>query len=751
MSSETVENSGGSGATMNPLTLLRILLGYVKPYRLRALVLVVTLLLEGTFNILLALSLKFIIDFAITPRDANVLALILGGLLVGFLLTAVSQVVRDYLYAWLGARLLNDIRKEMFRHLQQLSLGFYARSRMGDLLSRFSSDLAAIENAVVLGVPGALLSVINIIFSTCVLFALDWRLALVAMLGLPLCVVGPKILGTRALNVGHTLRVEQATLASTIQENLAAQQIVKAFSLKNSVLANFEGQADRAARLATRFNFLSYVAERSPNIGMLLFNVLLISGGAYLAYSNLLSIGSLVSFNALFITVSTSVMGLTAVTPTLLQATSGMQRVRELLDERPAVVEPKDARRLPQLSSGIEFEDVTFGYTAEQSNLINVSMNLPKGARVAFVGHSGCGKSTNLNLIMRFYDPQAGRVLFDGTDLREAALDSLYDQVGIVFQESFLFNTSVRENIRLGKSGATDAEVEAAARAAELEEIVLKMPAGYDTVVGERGGRLSGGQRQRIAIARALIRNPSLIILDEATSALDPATEAAINETLERVSDGRTVVAVTHRLKSVINYEHIFVFKEGRIIERGTHESLLRLGESYAGMWRRQNGTSMSADGELRVTDVSILRDVPLFADLAEPYLSDISDMLITARVPASRTIIEQGDEGSRFYIIIRGKVAVTVTDEDENTLHVATLEDGDYFGEIALIADTPTTATVVTLTPCIFLILQREQLQKLMRQHAGLGAQLRDALKRRLAEIDAISGEPEGAQYVGS
>ncbi|HKP71373.1 MAG TPA: ATP-binding cassette domain-containing protein, partial [Pyrinomonadaceae bacterium] len=721
------------------------LVGYVKPYAPRAVLLVVTLLLEGAFNILLALSLKFIIDFAITPRDRNVLALILGCLVVGFLLTATSQVVRDYLYAWLGARILNDIRKEMFRHLQRLSLGFYARSRMGDLMSRFSSDLAAIENAVVLGVPGALLCVINIIFSTCVLFALDWRLALCAMLGLPLCVVGPKILAPRALKVGYTLRNEQATLSSTIQENLGAQQIVKAFSLRRSILVSFERQSDNVARLATRFNFLSYVTERSPNIGMLLFNVLLISGGSYLAFKGSLSIGSLVSFNALFITVSTSVMGLTAVTPTLLQATGGMQRVRELLDEQPAVVEPADARRLPQLSSGIEFENVTFGYTPGQNNLVGVSMNLPKGSRVAFVGHSGCGKSTNLNLIMRFYDPQAGRVLFDGIDLREAALDSLYEQVGIVFQESFLFNTSVGENIRLGKSGATDTEVEAAARAAELDEIIAKMPEGYDTVVGERGGRLSGGQRQRIAIARALIRNPTLIILDEATSALDPATEAAINETLERVSAGRTVIAVTHRLKSVVDYEHIFVFKEGRVIERGTHDDLLRLGGSYAGMWRRQNGTRESADGDLRVTDTSILRDVPLFKDLEDSYLQSISEMFITARVPAGRTLIEEGEEGSRFYIIIRGKVAVTVGDDEGNTLHVATLEDGDYFGEIALIADIPTTATVVTLTPSIFLILQREQLHKLMRQHAGLGAQLHDALESRLAETDAISGEPEG------
>jgi ATP-binding cassette subfamily B protein len=475
---------------------------------------------------------------------------------------------------------------------------------------------------------------------------------------------------------------------------------------------------------------------------MLLFNVLLISGGSYLAYHGSLSVGSLVSFNALFIMVSSSVMGLTAVTPTLLQATGGMQRVRELLDEPPAVSEPPDARTLPTLSTGIRFEDVTFGYTPEQTNLTNVSMNIPSGARVAFVGHSGCGKSTNLNLIMRFYDPQAGRVTFDGIDLRQARLDSLYDQVGIVFQESFLFNLSIRENIRLGKSGATDAEVEEAARAAELHDIVLQMREGYETVVGERGGRLSGGQRQRVAIASALIRDPSLIILDEATSALDPGTEAAINDTLERVSAGRTVISVTHRLKSVVGFDRVFVFKEGQIIEEGTHESLLRSGGTYAGMWRRQTGTSVSETGDLRVTDVGILREVPLFKDLDESYLRDISEMFITARVPAGRTLIEESDEGDRFYIIIRGKVAVTATGEGGDVHHIAVLDDGDYFGEIALLADVPTNASVVTLTPCIFIILMREQLLKLMHQHPGLGSQVREAVARRKSKTEAVRAE---------
>jgi ATP-binding cassette subfamily B protein len=740
MSKGIEESSGGPAPLLSPGRLLRILLAHLKPYATRAALLVLTLLVEGAFNVLLALSLKFIIDFAITPRDARVLTLILAALLAGSLLTAASQVARDYLYAWLGSRVIGDIRGEMFRHLQRLSPGFFARSRLGDLSARFSSDLNAIENAVVLGIPGALLCVINIVFSACVLFALDWRLALVAAAGLPLCVVGPKLLAPRALRAGYLLRVEQAALTNVVHETLGAQQVVRAFGLRRSILAGFEAQAGRVTNLAIRFNFLSYVSERSPNIGMLLFNVLLTAGGSYLAFGGSLSVGSLVSFNALFYMVSTAVMGLTAVTPSLLQATGGMQRVRELLEEQPTVLEQPDARPLPPLRSGISFEDVTFGYAPNRSNLSGVSMEVPAGSRVAFVGHSGSGKSTGLSLVMRFYDPQEGRVLFDGVDLRAARLDSLYEQMGVVFQESFLFNTSVRENIKLGKPGATDEEVEEAARAAEIHDIIRRMPDGYETLVGERGGLLSGGQRQRVAIARALVRNPPLLILDEATSALDPASEAAINDTIESVSAGRTVISVTHRLASVVNYDHIFVFQEGRLVERGTHAALLSRGGPYAAMWRRQAGTSLSPAGDPYVTDVNILRDVPLFKDLEQNYLQDISDMLITERVPAGRAVIKEGEEGRRFYIVARGKVSVTATGADGRARRVAVLDDGDFFGEIALLTDSPTTATVETLTPCIFLVLQREQLQNLMRRHAGLGAQVRVALERRLAETCAAT-----------
>ncbi|HEV2842276.1 MAG TPA: ATP-binding cassette domain-containing protein [Chthoniobacterales bacterium] len=733
-------NPGSPVSLMRPGRLLRILFSYVKPYSARAGVLLVTLVLEGAFNVLLALSLKLIIDFAIVPRNAVALAWIIGSLLAGFLLTAASQVLRDYLYAWFGARIPNDLRKEMFRQLQRLSLGYYARTRTGDIAARFSTDLAAVENAVVLGLPGASLCLINIIFSTGILFALDWRLAVAAVAGLPLCFMGPRLLAPRALKAGYQLRTEDALLTSSIHENLGAQPIIKAFSLKQSVITIFEREAEKLARLATRFNFLSYTSERSPNIAMLLFNVALISGGSYLAFNESLSIGSLVAFNALFITVSTAVMGLTAVTPSLLQATSGMQRIRELLEEQPTVVEKPNATRLPNLVSEISFEDVTFGYTPEQTNLENVSMKLPAGARIAFVGHSGCGKSTNLNLIMRFYDPQAGRITFDGTDLRKIQVDSLHHQIGIVFQESFLFNTSVRENIRLGQPGATEAEVEAAARAAELDGIVVQLREGYDTIVGERGGRLSGGQRQRVAIARALIRNPTLLILDEATSSLDPATEAAINDTIERVSAGRTVISVTHRLQSVVDYDHIFVFKNGRVLEHGSHQVLLSLGGNYAEMWRRQHGTTMSPDGNFQVTDTSILRDVPLFKGLDQADLKNIAGMFSTEHVPAGRIVITEGDKGNRFYIIVRGKVAVTAKRGAAEAVQIVTLVDGDYFGEISLLSNIPTTATVTTLTQSIFITLQREQLDRLIQQNDALGAQMRAALEQRLAQTYAMT-----------
>ena len=582
-----------AGAKPQPVTIgiwaaLGQIMAYVDRYPGPALTILFLILVDVVFATFLSLSPQLMIDFAIGPHDWSMLLITIAALCLGFSLVTASQVWRDYLYAWLGARVLNDLRTDILEHLQILSLGFFARARLGDLLSRFSTDLGAVENAIVFGIATSVYAFLHVAVSLLVLFVLEWRLALVVLVGLPLCLIGPRIFGPRAVSAGYKFRTEQAALASTIEEQISAQPVIKAFDLKELIRTGINSQAARVVALGSRFNFLSSVAERSPNIAMLALGILIIVGAAIMAFNGALSVGALISFNLLFVTVSTYVESLTAAVPTLLQAAGGIQRINEIFAEEPAILEPSSARPLPRLSAAIVFDQVNFSYAPYNRNLVDISVQIPAGGKVAFVGPSGCGKSTIVNLLMRFYDPQSGRVLFDGIDLREARLSSLYGQVGIVFQENFLFNTSIRENIRLGRPSASDTDVERAAQAAELDEQAFG-PSGYGTIVGERGGRLSGGQRQRVAIARALIRDPSIFLLDEATSSLDPPAAAAINRLLHQLTANRTVIAVTHRLEDVVAFDRIFVLRGGKIVESGTHADLLGQDGAYAALWRKEN------------------------------------------------------------------------------------------------------------------------------------------------------------------
>ena len=576
-----------STATTSVRAALGQILAYVWRYPRAALVVFLLIVLDVAFNTVLSLSPQFVIDFAIIPNNRRGLVIIIVGLAVGFVAVAASQIWRDYLYAWLGARVLNDLRTDILEHLQILSLDFFARKKLGDLLARFSTDLGAVENAIVFGLPGFLYAFLHVAVSLSVLFVLEWRLAIIVLIGLPLCLIGPRIFGPPAVRAGYSFRTEQAALASTIEEQISAQRVIKAFDLKDVVGAGLSHQAARVVALASRFNFLTSVAERSPNIAMLAFGIVIIAGGGLMAFEGSMTVGALVSFNLLFVTVSTYVELLTAAVPTLLQAAGGMQRINEIFAERPAILgtavgataaEADRAHRVRQ-GGGSATRPLT-------RNLTDVTLEIPqRDARWPLSAPSGSGKSTIVNLLMRFYDPQEGRVLFDGIDLRAARLPTLYGQMGIVFEENFLFNTSIRGNIRLGRPGASDADVERVARAAELDETALG-PSGYDTIAGERGARLSGGQRQRVAIARALIRDPSVLVLDEATSSLDPPAAAAINNLIARIAIDRTVIFVTHRLEDVVSFDRIFVLGGGRLVECGRHDELFARNGAYAALWR---------------------------------------------------------------------------------------------------------------------------------------------------------------------
>jgi ATP-binding cassette subfamily B protein len=319
--------------------------------------------------------------------------------------------------------------------------------------------------------------------------------------------------------------------------------------------------------------------------------------------------------------------------------------------------------------------------------------------------------------------------------------------MSVVFQESFLLNTTVRENIRMGNLDATQADIEQAAREAEIHDFIMTLPQQYETGIGERGGRLSGGQRQRLAIARAIVRHPSLLILDEATSALDPGTEAAVNKTLAQVARGRTMISVTHRLASAAWADRIFVLSNGKLVESGRHEELIGLGGCYAELWAKQSGLSVNASGDRASVSPKRLRNLPVFDQLDDALLADVAQLFGTEQYPQGRTIVHAGDRGDRFYLIARGSVEVLRPAEDmyERT-RIAVLRDGDYFGEIALLHNAPRMASVKTLTPCTFLSLQREQFSYLLERAPQLRARLEKVMAAREADGEA---EPHFAQDV--
>jgi ATP-binding cassette subfamily B protein len=437
----------------------------------------------------------------------------------------------------------------------------------------------------------------------------------------------------------------------------------------------------------------------------LIVQIAVFSFGALKCIEGDLSVGALVAFNMYITSLSSYITSLTRVMPPLLLAAGGIKRIQELLETPPQVAESPTATKLPGLTEAIRFEDVSFSYTGEHKNLDRVTFTIHRGSNVAIVGGSGSGKSTVLGLIARFYDPDSGKVTFDGRDGRTATLDSLRKQMGVVFQESFLFNTTIRENIRLGRPDADDEDVEAAARAAEIHDVIVSLPDGYNTIVGERGGRLSGGQRQRVAIARAIVRDPKVLLLDEATSALDPTTESAINSTLEQLGRSRTVISVTHRLAATVHADQILVLERGRLVEAGTSSELLALDGMYKKLWDKQQGLVVSEDGARAGIEPERLRAVPILSKLSDTMAAMLAQMFLSERVSEGRKVIREGDTTvDKFYIIARGKVAVLKRQPDGNDLQVATLQDGDHFGEVALLKDTPRNATIRTLTPCIFL-----------------------------------------------
>ncbi|MDQ6728542.1 MAG: ABC transporter ATP-binding protein/permease, partial [Actinomycetota bacterium] len=632
---------------------LRLALRYLRPHRRREAEMFVYMLLGLAFTMAFPFAVKRLFDTAIPSGELSQVMGVLAFLAGAFAVSLVATLRRSYLAAYVSSAVIREIRTSMFARMQAQSTGWFSRHQQGDVLSRLVSDVASLESGLSETVREGFFQILSLVVASVVLLTLNPLLGAVVLAGAPVVAVVYKAMSGGARKRSITVQERMGGLVSAATENFSAQGVVKAFALEARERARFGRACDRLFDAQLRLQLFGGLFGLSVNAVVTFLRLAVIGLGAWLILQGNLTIGGLVAFLGLMGEVLSPVTALTGIGQQIQAATGALERVNEVLEAVPEIDDTADATVLAPLRREIRLEGVGFSYTPDRRTLEGIDVVIPAGARVAFVGPTGAGKSSVLQLLMRFVDPDEGAVRFDGQDARTVTVASLRGQLGVVFQESFLFDATIRENIAMGKPNATDEEVEAAARSAELHDFITELPRGYDTLVGERGGRLSGGQRQRLAIARALLRDPSVLILDEATSALDPRTERLIASTLERVGAGRTTVAVTHRLNSVTTYDRIFVLVAGRLVEQGTHDELVRLGGVYAGLWTEQTG---GAAAEPPFDVAAALARVSLFGALGPDDLAAVAARLRPVQLAAGERLAEGG---GRLVLVRRGRAAV--------------------------------------------------------------------------------------------
>ncbi len=567
---------------------LRRILTFARPYRGRLAAAIALTLVSTAVGLVVPLGLQRLLDsvFQATNGDLlNQLALALLGL---FALQAVFGFGGTYLMDWSGERVVTDLRTRLYTHLHRLGLRFFSDQRTGEITSRLTNDVSKVQSAATSDLGDALRLSLTLVGSVALMLALNWRLSLVIFAVVPPIAWAMRSFGVKVRNLSRSIQDRLADTTAIAEEAISGVRVVKAFTREryetgrytDAVEALFETSRRRAWIVAGFWSMVGF------GFSTALVTIFWFGGREVLA--DRLTAGALVAFIVYALNIARSVAGAGRLYTSFQSAAGASDRLFELLDSVPEVTEAPDAVRLADVHGGVELAGVTFGYDAGRPILSDVSIRVAPGETVALVGPSGAGKTTLLHLIPRFYDPDAGVVRIDGVDLRDASVESVRQSVALVAQDVQLFGVSLRDNIRYGRLDATDAEVEAAARAANAHDFIAALPDGYDTPVGERGVKLSGGQRQRVSIARALLKDPPILLLDEATSALDAESEAAVQDALADLMDGRTTVVIAHRLATVREADRIVVLDGGRVVETGTHDQLVARGGLYAGLAERQ-------------------------------------------------------------------------------------------------------------------------------------------------------------------
>ncbi len=564
------------------------LLQYIKPYLHRMVVAILCIIMAASASLYVPWILKDIIDEVLANKDMSMLNAIAGGIIVVFFLRGIFFYGQTYLMSYIGQKVIIDIREAVYRHMQRLSLSYYEKRQTGQLMSYITNDVAAVQGALVENMIEMVTEGMILIGSLGAMFYLHWQLSLLTLITAPLVGQTMNIFGKKLRRSSALIQERAADITSVLQESISSVRVIKSFAREDYEIErfklqnhqNFRAQMKNSQIMATLTPIIEFVAS----IGI----TMIIWYGGREVINNHLTAGSLIAFLTYAVNLSNPIKRLSRVYGNIQKAMAAAQRVFDVLDTQPEIEDMKGATVLAKIDGHVAFNQVTFEYKAGEPALNKIQLTVKSGQVVAIVGPSGAGKTTIANLIPRFYDPIDGNIMIDGIDIKTVTLQSLREQIGIVPQETVLFNGSVYENILYGKLDAASEQVIAAAKAANAHNFIMDMPGGYDTQIGERGSKLSGGQRQRISIARAILKNPRILILDEATSALDTESEKLVQEAVDKLMVGRTSFVIAHRLSTVKRADMIVVMERGKIVEQGTHDQLLELGGLYSKLYQVQ-------------------------------------------------------------------------------------------------------------------------------------------------------------------
>lgn len=566
------------------------LLTYIKPYLGRLGLAVICIIIASGANLYLPWIIKDMIDKVLAEKDMAMLNIISVSIVVVFAIRGFFYFWQSYLVSYIGQRVVVDVREVMFRKFQRMPMAYFDKHQTGETMSYVTNDVSAIQAALVDNLIEFFTEAAILVGSIVLMLYIDWKLTLLTLITVPMVGYAMKIFGKKIKRAGALIQERMADITALLQESISSIRVVKSFVREDYEMERFK--AENLLNFQAVMKNVQLTSMLTPTVEFLaaVAVTFIVWFGGYEVVQGIMSAGSLVAFLTYAVNLANPVKRLSRIYGRMQQAMAAIDRIFSVLDLEETVNDKPNAITLPKVSGRVTVENITFSYDDKHNALENVSFEVTPGQMIAFVGPSGAGKSTIANLIPRFYDVQQGAIKIDGYDIRDVTLNSLREQIGIVPQETLLFSTTVMENIRYGRLDATDDEVIAAAKAANADDFIKDLPEGYKTQIGERGLNLSGGQRQRMAIARAMLKNPQILILDEATSALDTESEKIVQAALDELMVGRTSFVIAHRLSTIFAADQIFVIDKGQICEHGTHAELLKLDGVYSNLYNIQFG-----------------------------------------------------------------------------------------------------------------------------------------------------------------